>query len=189
MINISWMLALFGRGLVWRCWLLHTRLVLYEVVVQISVWISKENVLAIIAHRLQWWMGGRTDGFMESESRNSLFFRGSFLSDLRLFCDGGQVWCGWPAPSLHSYTEAGDGPHVTHFCPGRVKEGGEKNQSGVIQRTGEGKAHTITKEHAREGQVPEPLRTRSTVNLQRREGSSEYSELQGNLWHRKWCSS
>lgn len=71
----------------------------------------------------------------------------------------------------------------------RFKEGGEKNQSGVIQRTGEVKGHTITRGHAGEGQVPEPLRTRSMVNLQRREGSSEYSELQVNLRHRKWFSS
>lgn len=122
---------------------------------------------------------------MELKWRNSLFSRSSFLLDLWLFCDGGQVWRGWPAPSLPSHTEAGDGPHVTHFCPGHVKEGGEKNQSGVIQRTGEMKAHTITREHAEEGQVPEPLRTRSMANLQRRQGSSEYNELRGNLRHRK----
>lgn len=88
---------------------------------------------------------------MESKWRKNLFSDRSFLSDLRLFCDGGQVWRGGPTPSLPSNTETGDRPDVTQFCPGQVKEGGEKNQSGVIQRTGEVKGHTITRGHAGEG--------------------------------------
>lgn len=68
---------------------------------------------------------------------------------------------------------------------GQVKEGGGKNQNGVIWGTEAVKDHTITRGHAQEGQVPESLRTRSMANLQRREGSSEYSELWVNLRHRE----
>lgn len=71
--------------------------------------------------------------------------------DLRLFCDGGQVWCGGPAPSLPSHTETRDGPDVTQFCPGQVNGVGRKTRVGVNQKTGEVKGHTITRGHAGEG--------------------------------------